>query len=89
VDTEKLVEDLVAIQVNSVVVYIDVLRCKIGALGFEHSPTTRGIDFIAPKLQVPPRWKCGSCGLDTGGHRLTGKGKRNSHHGRYRLDRLN
>jgi hypothetical protein len=77
VDTEKLVQDLVAIQDNSVVIYVDVLCRKVGTLGIEHSAATSGAGFLAPGLQVPPRWKC-ACGLNTSRLRLASKSKCNS-----------
>jgi hypothetical protein len=85
VDTEKLVQNLVAIQENSVVIYVDVLCRKVGTLGIEHSAATSGAGFLAPDLQVPPRWKC-ACGLDTSRLRLASKTECNSHQ---RWDRLN
>ena len=39
VDTEKLVEDLVTIQGGFVVVYVDVLSCKVGTLSIKNSLT--------------------------------------------------
>jgi hypothetical protein len=39
VHTEKLVEDLIAIQDSCVVVYVDVLPCKVGTLGIKNSLT--------------------------------------------------